>query len=196
MMIRVVIAVVLLITQQLAFGNTIDFSFNNDAGALKNISPVGSTLPIQGNANFQVGVLANKANNYIFEAGMVVKGEQGEDAGGWLALGTKALVGIIHDYLPGTTQIGESIMIGGELGYIFPTARKFSVAIYDYFGPGATTFSDADRAYQWGMHLDYDLNSGAKIYIEYREADFRMTATRQSATIDSGTYVGIKLSLM
>ena len=195
-MFRVVIAVVLLFFHTLSFGNSFDFSFNNDAGALKIFTPVGSTLPIQGNANFHGGFLADKVNNYILEAGLEVKGEQGEDAGGWLALGAKALVGIIHNYPPGTTQITESIMIGGDLGYVFPAARRFSVAFYDYFGPGATTFSDADRAYQWGMHLDYDLNSGAKIYVEYREADFRMTATRQNTTLDSGTYVGIKLALM
>jgi predicted porin len=195
MIFRVVIFFVSLYFQPLAFANSIDFSFNNDAGALKIITPVGSTLPIQGSADFQVGLLANKVNNYLLEAGIVVKGEQGQDAGGWLALGAKALAGIIHNNPRGTTQNAESLMIGGELGYTFPAAKRFSVAFYDYFGPGVTTFGDADRAYQWGMHLDYDLNSGAKVYLEYRQTDFRMMSTKQSATLDSGTYVGIKLSL-
>jgi hypothetical protein len=192
---RVAIFIVLLISHPMAFGNAIDFSFNNEAGALKIITPAGSTLPIQGNADFQVGLLANKVNNYLLEAGVVVKGEQGEGARGWLALGAKAVAGIIHNYPRGTTQNAESLMIGGELGFVFPAAKRFSIALYDYFGPGITTFSDADRAYQWGLHLDYDLNSGAKVYVEYRETDFRMTSTRQSATLDGGTYVGIKLGL-
>jgi predicted porin len=192
---RVAIFFILLISHPVAFGSAIDFSFNNEAGALKIISPAGSTLPIQGNANFQVGMLANKVNNYLLEAGVVVKGEQGEDARGWLALGAKALAGIIQNYPPGNTQTAQSIMIGGELGFVFPAAKRFSIAVYDYFGPSITTFSDADRAYQWGLHLDYDLNSGAKVYVEYRETDFRMTSTKQSATLDSGTYAGIKLGL-
>lgn len=194
LILRIAIVIVLLISNQMAFGDALDFSFNNDAGALKYSSPAGA-IPIQGNADFEVGMLANKANNYLLETGLLVKGDKSEDAAGWLAVGGKVLAGIIHNYLPGKTQNVGALMIGGELGFVFPAAKKFSVALYDYFGPGATTFGDADRAYQWGAHLDYDLNSASKIYFEYRETDFRITSTRQSATLDSGTYVGIRLTL-
>lgn len=178
-----------------AFGNTFDFSFNNDAGALKYNVPAGDTIPIQGEPELAAGILANKANNYLVEAGLLVRGGASEDAVGWLAVGSKALVGVIHNYLPGKTQNVGALTIGGELGFVFPAAKKFSIAFYDYFGPGPTTFGDADRAYQWGGHLDYDLNSGAKLYFEYRETDFRILATKQSATLDSGTYVGVRLLL-
>jgi hypothetical protein len=194
-MLRIAIVVVLLISIPFAFGDTFEFSFNNDAGTLKYGIPAGAAIPIQGNSDFQFGMLANKYNNYLFEAGLLVKGEMGEDAGGWLAVGSKALAGIIHNYIPGKTQNVGAITIGGELGFIFPAAKKFSVAFYDYFGPGAATFGDADRAYQWGAHIDYDLNSGSKIYLEYREADFRIISTKQSTTLDSGTYAGIRLTL-
>jgi len=194
-MFRIAIIVALLIFHPFVLANSFDFSFNNNAGALKYSVPAGAAIPIQGNTDFQAGILANKANNYLLEAGLLVKGDMGEDAGGWLAVGAKALAGIIHNYLPGKTQNVGALTIGGELGFIFPAEKKFSVAFYDYFGPGAATFGDADRAYQWGAHLDYNLNSGAKIYFEYRETDFRMISTRQSATLDSGTYVGIRLAL-
>lgn len=195
MRLRIAIVIVLLVPSSLTFGSTFDFSFNDSAGALKYSSPIGETIPIHGNADFQTGVLADKANNYLFEAGILLKGDPNEDAAGWLAVGGKALAGLIHNYLPGTTQDAESLMIGGELGYIIPAAKRYSAAFYDYFGPGVTSFGVADRAYQWGAHLDYDLNSGAKIYVEYREIDFRIRATGRSATLDSGIYVGIKLGL-
>ena len=192
---RIAFVIVLLFSNSLAFGNTFDFSFNNSAAAIKYSSSAGAVIPNHGNADFQGGVLADKANNNIFEAGILLKGDSNENAQGWLALGGKALVGTIHNYQPGTTQYAESLMIGGELGYIIPAANRYSVAFYDYFGPGVTTFGVADRAYQWGAHLDYDLNSGAKIYVEYREIDFRIKATGQSPALDSGVYVGIKLGL-
>ena len=162
-MFRIAIFAVLIICNPSAFGNTFEFSFNNEAGTLKYGTPAGAAIPIQGNSDFQFGLLANKYNNYLLEAGLLVKGENSEDAVGWLSIGGKALAGVIRNYLPGKAQNVGALTIGGELGFIFPAAKKFSVAIYDYFGPGAATFGDADRAYQWGAHLDYDLNSGAKI---------------------------------
>jgi hypothetical protein len=191
MIFRIAIALVFLVSSSLTFGNTFDFSFNDSAGALK----YTAAIPNHENADFEGGALADKANNNLFEAGIMLKGEPNENAAGWLALGGKALAGLIHNYQPGTTLNAESLMIGGELGYIIQANKRYSVAFYDYLGPGATTFGVANRAYQWGGHLDYDLNSGAKLYVEYRETDFRITATGQSATLDSGIYVGIKVGL-
>jgi hypothetical protein len=193
MKVRIAFITVLLISSSAAFGNIFDFSFNNSAGALKYNRPLDSAIPFHGDAIFQTGLLIDKVNNFILDVGVVVNGDRGEDAGGWLSIGTKALVGSIQNYLPGTTQNVASLMLGGELGYTFPAATRYSVAFYDYFGPSATTFGDANRAYQWGAHLDYDLNSGAKIYCEYREADFQITTTKQTTMLDSGAYVGIRL---
>jgi hypothetical protein len=194
-MFRIALVFVLLFSNPAAFGNTFEFSFNNEAGALKYSFPAEGAIPIQGNSDFQIGVLGNKFNNYLLEADLMVKGEMSEDSAGWLTIGGKALAGVIHNYQPGKILNVGALAIGGELGFIIPAAKKFSVAFYDYFGPGAATFGDADRAYQWGAHVDYDLNSGAKIYFEYRETDFRIKNTGQSATLDGATYVGIKLAL-
>jgi len=45
-----------------------------------------------------------------------------------------------------------------------------------------------------GLHADYEVNTGTKVYVEYRETNFGITATGQTATLDSGTYLGIKLA--
>ncbi len=192
MMFRRIITVFLLIASPLAFADALDISLNNNAAAFSyNTSAVAL---IQGNSDFHMGVLYNDSMNSLGEAGLLVKGEEGDASGVNLAVGAKALVGVIKNYAPGTTQNVAAIVIGGELGYAFPAVKQLSAA-FDYFaGPKITSFGDANRANQWGLHLDYEVSQGTKVYVEYREANFGIVNGGQTATLDSGTYLGVRLS--
>ncbi len=192
-MLRRIITVILLISSPLAFADALDISLNNNAAAFKYFVPAGSL--IQGNSDFDVGLLYNDSMSSVAEAGLLVRGDDGGDSPGLtLAVGAKALVAMIKNYIPGTTQNVAAIVIGGELDYAFPAVKQLSAGFYYFAGPKITTFGDANRANQWGLHADYEVAPGTKAYIEYREVNFGITATGETATPDNGTYLGVKLT--
>jgi len=184
--------ILLFLASPLAFADALDISLNNNAVAFKFDTSAGGV--IQGNTDLFVGMMYNGSSmNSLAEAGMLVKGDE-SDSGASLAVGAKVLVGTIKDYSPGNTKNVASIVIGGELGYVFPAVKQLSVAFFYFGGPTITTFGDANRANQWGLHADYEVSQGAKVYVEYTETNFGITSTGQTATLDSGTYVGVKLA--
>ena len=190
-MFRRIVYVFLLIASPAAFADALDISLNNNAAAFNYSTAVGAL--IQGNSDIHVGVLYNESMNTLADAGLLVKGDDGDAAGLTLSVGAKALVGTIKNYSTQTENVA-AIVIGGELAYIFPAAKQLSAAVTYFAGPKITSFGDADRANQWGLRLDYEVGQGTKIYVEYREANFGIASTGQTATLDSGTYLGVKLS--
>jgi len=189
---RYITVVFLLMASPFAFADALDISLNNNAVAFNYSASAAGLMP--GNADILVGALYNDSMNSLADVGLLVKADEGDSTEMTLAVGTKALVGMIKNYIPGTTQNVAAIVIGGELGYTFPAAKQLSAAFYYFAGPLITTFGDADRANQWGLHADYEVSPGTKVYVEYRETNFGITATGQTATLDSVTYLGIKLA--
>lgn len=192
MMFRRIFAIFLLISSPLAVADALDISLNNNSAAFNYNTAAGAL--IQGNSEVHIGLLYNDSMNTLAEAGLLVKGEEGDASGLTLSVGAKLLVGMIKSYVPGTTQNVDAIVIGGELGYTFPAVKQVSAALEYFAGPKITTFGDADRANQWGLRLDYEVGPGTKVYVKYEEANFGITNTGQTATLDSGTYLGVKLS--
>jgi len=182
----------LLMTSSLAFADMLDVSLNNNAAAFKYSTSAGAA--VQGSSDISIGGLYNDNMNNLGEVGMLVKGDDADASGATLAVGVKGLVGMIKDYQPGTTQNVAAIVIGGELSYAFPAAKQLSVAL-DYFaGPKITAFGDCNRANQWALHADYEVSPGTKVYVEYREVNFGIVSTGQTAKLDGGTYMGVKLT--
>ena len=189
---RLIISVLLLMISPLAFADTLDLSLNNNAVSINYISSAAGLMP--SNADLQAGFLYNDSMNTLANAGLIVKADGADTTDLTLAVGTKVLVAMIKNYTAGTTQNVGAIVIGAELAYTPPAAKQVSAALYYFAGPHITTFGDADRANQWGAHVDFEVNPGTKVYAEYRETNFGITATGQTATVDSGLYVGLKLS--
>lgn len=192
MMFRRVVALYLLLFTPLVLADAMDVSLNNNAIAF-NYDISGAAL-IQGNSDFNIGVLYNDSMNTLVNAGLLVKGDGGDSSDATLAVGAKVLAGEIQNYRPGSVQNVSSIVIGGELSYAFPAVKQLSAALYLFVGPSIATFGDANRANQWGAHVDYEVSQGTKVYVEYRNASFGMSSTGQTAVLDSGTYMGVKLS--
>jgi len=192
MTLKRIITLFMLFASPLAFSDAFDISLNNNAIAAT--YSLSAAALIQGNSDVNAGILYNDSMNSLADVGLLVKGDDGEAADISLAVGAKALVGMIKNYIPGTTQNVGAIVIGGELSYAFPAAKQLSAGFYYFAGPKITTFGDASRANQWGLHLDYEVSPGTKVYVEYRETNFGITSTGLTATLDSGTYMGVKLT--
>jgi hypothetical protein len=191
MMFRRIVSVFLLIASPAAFADALDISLNNNAAAFSFSTTAGAL--IQGNSDIHVGMLYNESMNTLVDAGLLVKGDEGDASGLSLSVGAKVLVGMIKNYSTQTENVA-AIVIGGELAYVFPEAKQLSAAFHYFAGPKITSFGDANRANQWGLSLNYEVGQGTKVYVEYREANFGITTTGQTATLDSGTYLGVKLS--
>lgn len=191
-MFRRFITIGLFIASPLACADALDISLNNNAVAIGFFTGAGAM--VQGNSEFHIAATYNDSMNTLAEAGMLVKGDEGDSSGASLAVGAKVLAGMIKNYAPGTTQNVGAIAIGGELGFVAPASKQLSVGLYYFGGPKITTFGDANRSSQWGLHGDYEVAPGTKVYVEYRETDFGLTSTGQTATVDSGTYLGVKLA--
>ena len=192
MMFRRIFTVFLLIASPSVFADALDIKLNNNTAAFSFSTPAGAL--VQGNSDFHVGVLYNDSMNSLGDFGMLVKGDEGDVPGLTLAVGAKGLVGMIRDYIPGTTENVAALVIGGELGFGFPAAKQLSMAI-DYFaGPKIMAFGDANRANQLGIHADFEVSPGTKVYIEYSETNFGITNTGQTAKLNGGTYLGVKLT--
>src|SRR5450631_343626 len=134
-------AVLLLFTSPLAFADALDISLNNNAIAAS--YSLSAAALIQGNSDVHAGILYNDSMNSLADVGLLVKGDEGDGTPMTLAVGAKALVGVIKNYIPGTTQNVGSVVIGGELGFAFPAAKQLSAAFYYFAGPKITTFGDA-----------------------------------------------------
>ena len=137
MMLRRLITVSLLIASPLACADALDISLNNNAAAFAFTTSAGAV--VQGNSEFHIGVTYNDSMNTLAEGGMLVRGDEGDTTGASLAVGAKALVGMIKNYIPGTTQNVGAIAIGGELGFVAPAAKQLSAGIYYFGGPKITT---------------------------------------------------------
>ena len=186
------LSLLLLFTSPLALADAFDISLNNNAIAAS--YSLSAAALIQGNSDVNAGILYNDSMNSLADIGLLVKGDDGEGAAMTLGVGAKALVGMIKNYIPGTTQNVGAIVIGGELGFAFPAAKQLSAGFYYFAGPKITTFGDANRANDWGLHLDYEVSPGTKVYIEDREVNFGIISTGQTATLDSGTYMGVRMT--
>lgn len=188
-----IVFIFLSVSSPLVFADALNVSLNNNAVAFKFSTSAGGST--QGNSELHLGVLySGDSMNNLADAGMLVKGEEGDAGGMSLTVGAKALVGMIKNYTPGTTQNVAAIVLGGELAYAFPAAKQLSAGLFYFAGPKITTFGDASRANQWGLGLAYEASPGTKVYVEYRETNFGITSTGKTATLDSATYTGVNLS--
>ena len=192
MIFRLTTTLALLIACPLAIADSFDISLNNNAIAFAMNTSAASLT--SGNTDLHIGMLYNDSMNSMADAGLIVKAEEGDANDMSLAVGTKVLFGMIKNYTPGTSQTVGAVVIGGELSYTFPAAKQLSAAIYYFVGPKVTTFGDANRVNQWGVHLDFEVSPGTRAYIEHRATNFGITSTGETATLDSGTYVGVKLA--
>jgi hypothetical protein len=193
MQFRRIIFVFLSVSSPLVFADALDVSLNNNAVAFEYSTSSGALT--QGNSDFHLGVLYNgDSMNNLADAGMLVKGEEGDSAWMSLSVGAKVLVGMIKNYTPGTTQNVAAIVLGGELAYAFPALKQLNAGLFYFAGPKITTFGDASRAGQWGLSLAFEASPGTKVYVEYRETNFGITSTGQTATLDNATYTGVNLT--
>jgi predicted porin len=188
MLFRGVIAIFLMIIFPYAFADTLDISLNNNAESASYSFSSG------GGAEMSVGMQYNDSTNSLVYAGILAKGEDSDSSGMSIAVGAKLLAGLIRNFAPGVDEKVGSVVIGGDIGFVSQAFKQLSGGIHYFAGPSITTFGDATRANLWGLFLNYEVSPGTKVYAEYREADFGISSYTNPATLDNGTYVGVKLT--
>lgn len=169
-----------------------DVNLNNNAAQFQFSASAGELAE---GADLHAGLLYNDVNNVFLDAGLLAKGPDsgGEEGGPILAVGAKAVYGMVHEKLrPGTVDNGAAIAVGGEFGFAVPEAPV--AVVLEYYGsPKIMTFADAERFSQYSLRLEVTASPQAKIYLAYREIGFGIKQVG-SLVIDSGAVIGLKAS--
>lgn len=178
-----------------AEGSGLDVNLNNNAAQFQFIAEASDL--VEGNSALHAGYLYNDSGNMFVDAGLIVKGEGEEEAGPIIAMGVKAVLGTVDRtataLVAASRDTGSAIAVGGELGYMFPTAIPVGIVAEYYVAPKILAFADAERFNQFTIRLELVVSPQAKAYFGYREIGFGFKTTG-SGVVDSGTFVGVALS--
>lgn len=169
----------------------IDINLNNNAAQFQFSAAAGEMAE---GADLHAGLLYNDLNNVFMDAGLLAKGpDSGSDGGPIIAVGAKAIYGMMHEKINTTvTDSGLAIAVGGEIGFAVPEAPVAVIGEF-YGSPKIMTFADAERFSQYSLRLEITASPQAKIYFAYREIGFGIKKIG-SLVLDSGAVVGLKAS--
>jgi hypothetical protein len=170
----------------------IDINLNNNAAQFQFSAAAGEMAE---GADLHAGLLYNDLNNVFIDAGLLAKGPEsgGGEGGPIIAIGAKAIFGMMHEKIKTTvTDSGSAIAVGGEIGFAVPEAPVAVIGEF-YGSPKIMTFADAERFSQYSLRLEITASPQAKIYFAYREIGFGIKQVG-SIVLDSGAVVGLKAS--
>jgi len=196
MLLNRILAVSLLALSPAAFADSMNINLNNNAAQFQ--FGASASDYIEGDSEFQGGILYNDANNLFFDAGIMVNGGDGDGSSPGLnvSIGAKGVFGSINAVPPaaaGTTDTVSAIAIGGELAFVLPTPTRIALVGQYYGSPKIMAFADAERFNQLGLRLEFEASPQANVYLGYREIGFGIKG-RGSETLDKGTAVGVIVS--
>lgn len=190
MLMSKILIVSLLVFSQAAFAGGADINLNNNAAQFQFSSSASDF--IEGNSELHAGLLYNDLNNIFVDAGLAVRGGGEEEvaSGPIAAAGIKGVFGSVHRVASTAIGTGSAIAVGGEFGYVFPTAAPVTLVAEYFFSTKILTFADAERFNQFGLRLELMGSPQAKVYLGYREIGFGIKSAG-SVTLDSGTVLGV-----
>jgi predicted porin len=191
MILRSAMILSLSVMSSVAMADALDINLNDKAAQVTFSKAAGGNF--QGDAAWHVGALYNNDKSNFFDAGLLVKGEEGSIPGLTLGLGAKALLATINSPAANTKNVASALAIGLEVGYVLPTAKKISVVADVYGSLKIVTFNDADRVLQSSVRAEYEVVPQTFAYIGYRYLHATLTADGTDKAIDDGAVFGIKM---
>jgi hypothetical protein len=172
-----------------ALAEAIDVTLRDSSAQLQYKSSMGRDA--LGKTEFHVGVLYANGSNMMTDFGLVVKDELGGNAPGFsVGVGLKGLAAKVTDTNPTTGSV-SALAIGGLLRYS-PVSRVGIVGQL-YFSPNVVTFGDADRYFEAGTRLEFEVIPQAVVYVGYRRIGFSIK-TQAYAVLDEGFNLGVRMS--
>ena len=184
-----IVAIFLLAISTTAMADTIDLNFRDTSAQFQYKSSMGRDA--LGKTEFHMGVLyANYSNqnNILADFGILVKDDVGSNAPGFsVGVGIKGLVAR-------TMSHNDSAIALGAMGrYSPPAISRLGIVGELYISPSIVTFGDANRYFETGVRVEYEVIPQAAAYVGYRKIQLGLK-TASDVTLDEGAFVGVRLS--
>lgn len=188
MMLRHLLLLALSVLSCAASADSLMVNLNNNAAQIK-FGAEASDI-VDGNSELTSGLIFNDASNVFGEAGLIVRGDEGDGPGMSVGMGVKAVLGQMNNSCNCTVA---SLAVGGELTYALPATTRVALVGEYFAGPKIVTFADADRFNQLGFRIEVAVSPQANAYLGYREIGFGVK-NKGPYNLDSGLNLGVRLA--
>ena len=189
MLLRSFVSMSLLAMSASVFADAIDINLRDTSAQLQYKAAMGGTN--MGKTEFSMGAIYTQKNNLLGEAGILVKDDIGGNAPGVSAgVGLKVLSARIKPLNMNATALA----LGGMVRYSPPVERRLGFVGQLYLSPNIITFGGADRYFETGARVEYEIIPQAQVYLGYRNISFNLKNTGVNATFDEGVHIGVRMA--
>lgn len=143
------------------------------------------------NGQYDIGLLVRpRTSDDLLQVhtGVLVTGDVGaKDVDLAAGLGARLIyTGRDHDS-------GGALALGGQLEGRLPSANRFGLTGYGYYGPKVTSYGEVNGYQEYGIDLDYALIRGGSVYVGYRNIKEDVASASGKINVDQGGHIGFRL---
>lgn len=139
-----------------------------------------------GRLELEAGFLYNDKNDYLVNAGLLVRGES-------VSIPLIVSIGARGYYANFATYNIAAIAIGGDLLLSPESWGGGGAGVFYYTAPEIISFADAKDLTEYGIYVNFQITPQARISVGYRQIEAGIKNAAK-LTMDSGAYFGLNLS--
>lgn len=186
---KYLIAAALFLCIHPAFADMFDVQLSNHTGRFAYSREVfgGQDGPL----DLTAGIFFNQDNDKMAHVGMMIRNDT-MDNPLVVSIGARAYYGDVGRAAGKIRAKFSAIAIGGELLFIPNNLGGLGLGVDYYVAPSVVTYMDADRFYEYGLRLNYEITRQSSVSLGYRKIKVDLKSG-PGETIDSSVFFGIGL---
>lgn len=164
----------------------LDINLSNDSVQINYAKQLSSDQ--YGRKEAIAGLLYNRSDNIMFDAGLQIVDEAGSKTPGLEAgIGVKLYAGKTksRQYL--------NLGLGGLLGFRPLSFNRLIFNISAYYAPSIVSFLDSSGLWELGAQIGYEIVPSASVYVGYRDIHTDIDV-RGERTVDKGAFIGVSMN--
>jgi hypothetical protein len=165
----------------MTWAGSLDINLSDDSVRVNYSAPFHS-------AEYDVGFLYNEDDDWVANLGLLAHGIQ-ESSTSRL----KASFGGKVYYADFNDEEALALGLGGRISY-FPNNLPVGFGGYIFYATDVVTGLDAERFYDAGVHVEWEIMQTTSIYFGYRKVEMRLEKNGKDVKIDDGGHVGLKIN--
>ena len=178
---RAFVAIVLFGVSSVVWAGSLDLNLSDDSVRFQYAAPFR-------NAEYNFGLLYNEDDDWVAHLGLLAHGVL-DSRNSRL----KASFGGKVYYADFNNEEALALGLGGRLSF-FPRNLPVGFGGYIFYAPDIVTGLDAERFYDFGLHVEWEIMDTTSIYLGYRKVEMRVENTGRDVTIDDGGNIGLKIN--
>lgn len=186
---KYLVAIALFLCIRPAFADTFDMQLSNDSGRIGYSTDVfgGQYGPL----GLETGLFFNKDNDKMVHVGMMIRNDT-MDNPFVISIGTRAYYGNVGHASGQIHAKFAAIAIGGEFLFIPNNLGGLGLGVSYYVAPNVVSYMDADRFYEYGIRLNYEISRQSSVSLGYQKIRVDLN-NGPGETIDSSVFFRIGL---